>query len=73
MAYIIVQEICIQCGSCAPFCKNDAIKWVERHYVIDPERCEMCGTCLEYCPMDNAIVDSLAWSDKAQQPVPNRN
>jgi len=55
---MIVQEICIQCGSCAPFCKNEAIDWVEHQFIINPERCEMCGTCLEYCPIDNAIAGS---------------
>ena len=57
MAYYILQETCIQCGSCAPFCKNEAIEWVDHQYVIDSEKCEMCGTCREYCPMDNIIVD----------------
>lgn len=71
MAYIIDQEICLQCGSCAPFCKNHAIEWVEHHYMIVSERCDLCGTCREYCPVDNAIVETLTWSDKAQ--IANRN
>lgn len=56
MAYRI-SEKCIQCGSCAPFCKNEAIQWIYPVYVIDPSKCEMCGTCREYCPIDDVIVD----------------
>lgn len=63
MAYTIVQTICIQCGSCAPFCKNEAIDWVDHQYRIDQNRCEMCGTCLTYCPMDEAIVEDCAQAD----------
>ena len=74
MAYIIVQAICIQCGSCAPFCKNEAIDWIDHQYHIHPERCEMCGTCLTYCPMDDAIVeDSAQGSSLAQLHVVPQN
>lgn len=73
MAYTIVQEICIQCGSCAPFCKQEAIDWINSQYVIDPERCEMCSTCLEYCPIDNAIVESHAQGNQALRPLPHNN
>ena len=47
---------CIQCGSCAPFCKNEAIDWVDKHYEINPNHCDRCGVCLEYCPIDDAIL-----------------
>ncbi len=60
MAYTIVLEICCECGSCAPFCKNKAIQWIDHQYWIDPERCEMCGACLQYCPIDHAIADLRA-------------
>ena len=56
MPYVITEK-CIQCGSCAPFCKNEAIDWIDHHYVIDPTKCEMCGTCLEYCPIDDVILE----------------
>lgn len=60
MTYIISEE-CIQCGSCAPFCENGAIEWVDHRYVIDPSKCEMCGTCREYCPIDDVIVEVDFW------------
>lgn len=73
MAYTITQEICIQCGSCAPFCKNEAIDWIDHQYLIDPEKCEMCGTCIEYCPIDNTIVDGRTPGDSMLQPVTHHN
>jgi MinD superfamily P-loop ATPase len=57
MTYFYISEECIECGSCAPFCKNGAIEWVEIRYVIDPSKCDACGTCREYCPMDDAILE----------------
>ncbi len=73
MPYIIVQEICIQCGSCAPFCKNGAIDWGDNQYLIDPEKCEMCGTCLQYCPIDNTIVKSSDIRPENPRPAIHRN
>jgi MinD superfamily P-loop ATPase len=56
--YYIITEECIECGSCEPFCKNNAIHWVEVRYVIDPSKCDACGICQEYCPIDNVILGS---------------
>ena len=55
MTYTITEK-CIECGSCAPFCEQDGIDYVEGKYVIDQKRCTQCGTCKEYCPIDDAIV-----------------
>ncbi len=73
MPYIINQQVCIQCGSCAPFCKNGAIDWIDHQYVIDPQKCEMCGTCLEYCPIDNTIIENRALDRKLPKSVMNHN
>lgn len=73
MAYYILQEVCIQCGSCAPFCKNEAIDWVDHQYVIDPAKCEMCGTCRQYCPMDKVIVDRKTLGEKLQPVLVHMN
>ncbi|MEN4099597.1 MAG: 4Fe-4S binding protein [Anaerolineaceae bacterium] len=54
---LTITEECIQCGSCAPFCENEAIDWLDQHFVIDVDKCDQCGTCREYCPIDGAIVD----------------
>jgi MinD superfamily P-loop ATPase len=55
MTYTITDK-CIECGSCAPFCAQDGIDYIEGRYVIDQARCTHCGTCKEYCPIDDAIV-----------------
>jgi MinD superfamily P-loop ATPase len=55
MAYRITDK-CIKCGSCNPFCKNDAIIEEGDRFAIDESKCDDCGTCIEYCPIDEAIV-----------------
>ena len=55
MTYTITEK-CIECGSCAPFCEEEGIDYIDGHYVINQERCTGCGTCLEYCPIDDVIV-----------------
>ena len=72
MAYVI-SEKCIQCGSCAPFCKNGAIDWIDHQYRIDPDKCEMCGTCREYCPIDNVIEESSVLVQKSQPAAIHNN
>ena len=56
MTYVITDK-CIECGSCAPFCKNHGIDYIHGKFVIDESKCEGCGTCKEYCPIDDAIVE----------------
>lgn len=57
MVYIITEK-CIMCGSCEPFCKENAISDGDNIYIIDASKCDSCGTCLEYCPIDDAIIES---------------
>ena len=57
MTYRITEK-CIECGSCAKFCKKQGIDYIDHRYVIDEAQCDSCGTCLEYCPIDDAIVES---------------
>jgi len=60
MVYTITEK-CIVCGSCAPFCKNEAIEYTDDGvYVIDENKCDACGTCKEYCPIDDAIAEKIA-------------
>ena len=56
MTYEITDE-CIMCGSCAPFCEEDAIIETDNRYVIDQSKCDGCGICTEYCPIDEAIIE----------------
>lgn len=55
---LFISEKCIQCGSCAPFCKKEAIDWIDPYYVIDISKCDACGTCREYCPIDDVILEA---------------
>ena len=58
MNKLMITEKCIECGSCEPFCKNEAIDYICGRYRIDEEKCDSCGTCMEYCPIDDAIVET---------------
>jgi len=52
MAYWIICEECIKCGSCESECPSEAIKEAEECYIIDPELCTDCGCCAEVCPQE---------------------
>ena len=54
MAYIINDE-CINCGSCESECPVSAISEGDGKYVIDADACLDCGTCEGECPT-GAIV-----------------
>ena len=49
MAYIINDE-CINCGSCESECPVSAISEGDGKYVIDADQCVECGTCAAACP-----------------------
>jgi ferredoxin len=51
MAYVINDE-CINCGTCEPECPVEAISAGDEKYVIDPELRTDCGACAEVCPTD---------------------
>lgn len=47
-----ISEECVQCGSCAAVCPNDAISQGEDRYLINQELCTECGTCSSECPVE---------------------
>lgn len=52
MAYVIEENTCISCGTCAGECPVDAISDGDDAYVIDADTCIDCGTCASVCPVD---------------------
>ena len=51
MAYKIIADECIGCGSCAEECPAGAISELDGKYVIDPDKCLDCGACEGVCPV----------------------
>ena len=56
------EEICVGCGSCAPYCPMDAIT-VDDFAQIDHEECVECGCCMraDVCPVDALIEEAHMW------------
>jgi MinD superfamily P-loop ATPase len=52
MAYRILSEECINCGSCQSECPTEAIVEDKDYYRIKSELCNDCGSCKEVCPQE---------------------
>lgn len=54
-----IDEKCIGCGRCHPYCPAEAIRFFQGKSAVDEERCLECGTCRRsgICPVD-AIHES---------------
>ena len=46
--YIVKQDLCIGCGSCASVCPTDAVK-IDYTAYIDSNECIFCGSCFWAC------------------------
>ena len=60
---MIVDETCIGCGSCIPFCPMAAISLGPEKAEIDQDGCVECNACFRsrVCPTDSLIVPELTW------------
>ncbi len=51
MAYKIIEDTCLGCGSCIDECPVQAISAGDS-YVINPSVCTDCGSCAAVCPVE---------------------
>ncbi len=45
-----IPGMCTGCGTCAKYCKENAISIRNGVSVLDPAKCVMCGICIQSCP-----------------------
>ncbi len=59
---LIVQDLCIACGQCKPYCPMGAIA-IDEVAQIDLDECVECGSCLRMadCPVDAIYQQELVW------------
>lgn len=55
VAYVIIQDACIACGTCREECPSAAVVESEGKFCITDE-CIECAACLESCP-SGAVID----------------
>ncbi|MBP3941676.1 MAG: DUF362 domain-containing protein [Christensenellaceae bacterium] len=59
---VLIPSLCRECGRCAEFCPQDAIK-LDPKPKIDRKNCIRCFCCQEFCPF-NALVAKQPWLAK---------
>ena len=70
---MIINEDCINCGSCEPDCPNTAITQGSSIYTIEIEKCTECvgahdtPKCVELCPVDGCIVVDPAHQESREE------
>ena len=58
MPAVVNKEECVNCGTCAEECPEEAITIGEDEIpVINTEKCNECGTCAENCPSEAISVE----------------
>ena len=50
----IIEEKCIECGTCLDLCRFDAIT---KDFKVDEFSCEGCGVCVDNCPAEAISFD----------------
>lgn len=47
----ILEDICVNCGTCKRACLQSAINLIENHHRVIEKKCIGCGVCEKVCPM----------------------
>ncbi|NLK08927.1 MAG: 4Fe-4S binding protein, partial [Firmicutes bacterium] len=53
---IIDTDLCTKCGTCAEYCRFNAVQHKGGHYNVEIMSCEGCGVCHLVCPADAIIL-----------------
>jgi len=58
-----IDDTCITCGVCIPYCPVGAISLSSEKAEINQDECVECGVCLraDVCPTDSIIQPELEW------------
>lgn len=56
MAYRILEDKCVACGTCQGECPVGAISEGDV-YSINPDLCIECGTCAGVCPQEAIVAE----------------
>ena len=60
---VINYDLCLNCGTCADYCRFDAISFVEGRITIQEINCDGCKLCSRICP---AKAITMVDSDKSR-------
>jgi Pyruvate/2-oxoacid:ferredoxin oxidoreductase delta subunit len=52
---------CVQCGACANYCTEQAIRFEKNQTIIDYAACVMCGGCINKCPVDALSISRTGY------------
>jgi len=52
---------CVQCGACANYCTEKAIRFEGSETIIDYDKCVKCGGCINKCPVDAFSIDQKGY------------
>jgi len=57
----IHNDECVQCGACANYCTEKAIRFEGGETIIDYNKCVKCGGCINKCPVDALSIDQKCY------------
>ena len=75
---IVADRLCMQCGTCAGVCPQDAVNmqwtvrdgWLPR---VDAVACNDCGTCAKVCPAPGFDFGPASWWRERNEGAPSQD